>query len=61
MNNKHIPTKMRGSGVSTITLGRAEDYNALIAELPMTVTGRVARRVPCRQVPEEALWRRSSG
>jgi hypothetical protein len=30
MNNKHIPTEMRRSGVSTVTLNRAEVHNSFI-------------------------------
>ena len=61
MNNKHILTETRGDDVATIIPNRTEVHDAFIAELPMTVTGRVTRRVPCRQVPEEELLRRSPG
>ena len=61
MNNKHILTETRGDDVATIIPNRTEVHDAFIAELPMTVTGRVTRRVPCRQVPEEALLRRIPG
>ena len=61
MNNKHIPTEMRGDGVPTVTLNRAEVHNAFITELPVTVTGKVTRRVPCQQTAEEALLRRNPG
>ena len=61
MNNKHILTETREDDVATVTPNRTEVHNAFVAELPMTVTGKVTRRVPCRQVPEEALLRRSLG
>ena len=61
MNNKHILTEIRGDDVATVTPNRTEDHNAFIAELPVTVTGKVTRRVPCRQVTEEALLRRNPG
>ena len=54
MNNKHILTDIREDGVATVIPNRAEVHNAFIAT-PMTVTGRVTRRVP------EALLRRSPG
>ena len=61
MNNKHIPTEMRRSGVSTVTLNRVEVHNAFVAEFPMTVTGTVTRRVSCQQTAEEGLLRRNPG
>ena len=61
MNNKHIPTETAPDDVATVIPNRTEVHNAFITELPMTVTGRVTRRVPCRQVPEEALLRRNPG
>ena len=56
MNNKHILTETCGDDVATIIPNRTEVHDAFIAELPMTVTCRVTRRVP-----EEALLRRSPG
>ena len=61
MNNKHIRTEIREDGVATGTLNRAEVHHAFIAELLMTVTGKVTRRVPCQQVPEDAVLRRNPG
>jgi hypothetical protein len=61
MNNKHIPTEMRRSGVSTVTLNRAEVHNSFITELPATATGKVTRRVSCQQTAEEGLLRRNPG
>jgi hypothetical protein len=56
MNSKHILTETREDDVATVTPNRTEVHNAFVAELPMTVTGKVTRRVP-----EEALLRRSPG
>ena len=53
MNNKHILTETRGDDVATVIPNRTEVHNAFIAELPMTVTGRLTRRVP----GEALLWR----
>ena len=61
MNNKHILTEIREDDVATVTPNRTADHNAFVAELPMTVTGNVMRRVPSQQMAEEALLRRSPG
>jgi hypothetical protein len=61
MNNKHILTETCGDDVATIIPNRTKVHDAFIAELPMTVSGRVTRRVPYRQVPDEALLRRIPG
>jgi hypothetical protein len=61
MNNKHIRTEIREDGVATVTPNCAEDHNAFIAELLMTVTGKVTRRVPSQQVAEDAVLRRNPG
>ena len=61
MNNKHILTETRGDDVATIIPNRTEVHDAFIAELPMTVTGRVTRRVSCQQMAEEGLLRRNPG
>jgi 1,4-dihydroxy-2-naphthoyl-CoA synthase len=61
MNNKHILTEIREDGIATVTPNRVEVHNAFVAELPMTVTGIVTRRVPSQQMAEEALLRRNPG
>ena len=61
MSNKHVTAEMRSNGVSSFALDRAEVNNAFITELPMTVTGKVTRRVPSQQAAEEALLRRNLG
>ena len=61
MNNKHILTETRGDDVATVIPNRTEIHNAFIAELLMTVTGKVTRRVPSQQVAEDAVLRRNPG
>jgi hypothetical protein len=61
MNNKHVRTEIREDDVATVTPNRAEVHHAFVAEPLMTVTGKVMRRVPCQQVPEDALLRRNPG
>jgi methylglutaconyl-CoA hydratase len=61
MDNNYILTDIREDGVATVTPNRAEDHNAFIAELLVTVTGNVTRRVPSQQMTEEAVLRRNPG
>jgi hypothetical protein len=61
MDNNYILTDIRKDGVATVTSNRAEDHNAFLDELLVTVTGNVTRRVPSQQMTEEAVLRRNPG
>jgi hypothetical protein len=61
MNNKHIPTEMRHSGVSTVTLNHTEVHNCFITELSVTETDIVTRRVSSQEATEKALLQRDPG
>ena len=57
MTNNHILTSGREDSVATVTLNRADAHDAVIADFPMTVIGKVTQRMPCQQVAEEAALR----